>query len=98
MDSETVKSKCFDTFLLLKILVEFFMGIAVLYVASLWVFFSRFLYLLKINFVTKLNKTENFKKPHINLFSALNNIKREKYLKGSLFLKFFDICSNNPGI
>jgi hypothetical protein len=44
-----------------------------------------------------LNKTENFKKPHINLFFALNNIKREKYLKGSLFLKFFDICSNNPG-
>jgi hypothetical protein len=53
--------------------------------------FWRFLYLLKINFVTKSNKTEIFKKPHINPFFGLNNIKREKYLKGSLFLKFFDI-------
>jgi hypothetical protein len=35
MDTTTVKSKCFDTFLLFKILDEFFMGIAVLYVASL---------------------------------------------------------------
>ncbi len=35
MDTTTVKSKCFDTFLLFKILDEFFMGIAVLYVVSL---------------------------------------------------------------
>ena len=35
MDTETVKSKCFATFLLFKILDEFFMEIAVLYVASL---------------------------------------------------------------
>ena len=35
MDTETVNSKCFDTFFLFKILDEFLMGIAVLYVASL---------------------------------------------------------------
>jgi hypothetical protein len=61
-------------------------------------FLVDFLDLLKINFVAKFSKTEIFKKLHINLFYAYNKIKREKYLKGSLFLKFFDIYSNNPGI
>jgi hypothetical protein len=32
----------------------------------------------------------------MNHFLALNNIKREKYLKESLFLKFFDILCNKP--
>jgi hypothetical protein len=32
----------------------------------------------------------------MNHFLAGNNIKREKYLKDSLFLKFFDILCNKP--
>ncbi len=42
MDTTSEKIYFFETFLLFKILDEFFMGIAVLYVASLWVFFGDF--------------------------------------------------------
>ncbi len=72
------------------------MGIAVFEVASLLVFSKRFIWLLKIDFVTKSDKVKIFKKPQINFFLASNNIWREKYLKESLFLKNFDILWNKP--
>ncbi len=83
-------------FLLFKILDEFFMGIAVFQIASFLMFSGRFLLLFKFNFVTKSNKLKIFKKLYMNHFLATNNIKREKYLKDSLFLKFFDILCNKP--
>ncbi len=58
------------------------------------VFSRRFFWVLKINFVTKSYKVEIFKKHHISHFLVGNNIKREKYFKGSMFLKVFDISYN----
>ncbi len=63
---------------------------------SFLMFSGKFLWLFKINFVTKSNKLKIFKKLYMNHFLAWNNIKREKYLKDSLFLKFFDILCNKP--
>jgi hypothetical protein len=68
------------------------MGIAVLYFASLCLFFRRFFLVLKINFVTKSAKVQIYKKQQITYVFAQSKIKREKYLKESMFLKFFDIC------
>jgi hypothetical protein len=67
------------------------MGIAVLYFASLCLFFRRFFEVLKINFVTKSDKAQIYKKHQITNLFAERKIKREKYLKESMFLKFFDI-------
>jgi hypothetical protein len=72
------------------------MGIAVFQIASFLMFSVRFLWLFKINFVTKSNKIKIFEKLYMNHFLAWNNIKREKYLKDSLFFKFFVILCNKP--
>ena len=82
----------FFTFVLRLNLDENFMGTAVLYFASLCLFFRRCFLVLKINFVTKSAKVQIYKKHQITYFFAQSKIKREKYLKESMFLKFFDIC------
>ncbi len=81
----------FCIIMLFKNLDKYFMWIAVLSVASLLVFSRRFFWGCGFNFVTKSNKVEIFKKLHINHFLVGSNIKREKYLKESMFLKIFDI-------
>jgi hypothetical protein len=45
---------------------------------------------------SKLISSQN--QNHINNFLTSNNIKREKHLKGSVFLKFFDIFFNKPSM
>ncbi len=72
------------------------MGIAVFESDSLLMFSWRFLWLFKTNFITKSNKIKILKKLYVNHFLASNNIKREKYLNESLFLKFCDILYNKP--
>ena len=52
----------FSTYVLSLNLDENFMGIAVLYFASLCLFFRRFFEGFKINFVTKSDKVQIFKK------------------------------------
>ena len=74
------------------------MGIAVLYFAPLCLFFRRFVEVFKINFVTKSDKVQIYKKYQITNFFAENKIKREKYFKESMFLKFFDNFKNKHGI
>ena len=88
----------FFTFVLRLNLDENFMGIAVLYFASLCLFFRRFFEVFKINFVTKSDKVQIYKKHQITNFFAENKIKREKYFKESMFLKFFDNFKNKHGI
>jgi hypothetical protein len=82
----------FSTFELSLNLDENFMGIAVLYFASLCLFFRTFFEIFKINFVTKSDKMQIYEKHQITNFFTQNKIKREKYFKESRFLKFFDIC------
>jgi hypothetical protein len=67
------------------------MGIVVLYFAPLCLFFRRFVKVFKINFVTKSYKVQIYRNHQITYFCAQSNVKREKYLKESLFLKYFDI-------
>jgi hypothetical protein len=81
-----------STFVLSLNLDENFMGIAILYFASLCLFFRRFFEVVKINFVTKSAKLQICEKHQITNFFAQSKIKREKYFKESIFLKFFDIC------
>ena len=88
----------FFTFVLRLNLDENFMGIAVLYFASLCLFFRWFFEVFKINFVTKSDKVQTYKKHQITNFFEENKIKREKYLKESMFLKFFDNFKNKHGI
>ncbi len=57
-------------------------------------FSGRFLWLFKINFVTKSNKIE--KTSYEPLLSP-NNISTENYLNESLFLNFFNIWWNKRG-
>ena len=92
------KVNIFFTFVLRLNLDENFMGIAVLYFASLCLFFRRFFEVFKINFVTKSDKVQIYKKHQMTNFFAENKIKREKYLKESMFLKFFDNFKNKHGI
>ncbi len=54
-------------------------------------FFGRFFEVFKFNFVTKSDQVQNFEKPQITQIFAWSNIKREKYLKEIVCLKFFDI-------
>ncbi len=99
---QTLKQKekliFFSTFVLSLNLDENFMGIAVLYFASLCLFFKRFFEVFKINFVTKSAKMQICEKHQITNFFAQSMIKREKYFKESMFSKFFDICYNKHGM
>jgi hypothetical protein len=87
----------FSTYVISLNLDENSMGIAMLYFASLCLFFRRFYKALKINFVTKSDQVQIFKKHQITPFFVLIKIKREKYLKESVFLNFFDIFKNKLG-
>jgi hypothetical protein len=82
----------FSTFVLCLNLDENVMGIAVLYFASLCLFFRRFFEVFKINFVTKSAKMQICEKHQTTNFFEESKIKSKKYLKQVMFLKFFDIC------
>ncbi len=60
----------FSTYVLSLNLDENFMGKAVLYFASLFLFFRRFFEFFKINFVTKSVKVQIYKKHQITNFFA----------------------------
>ncbi len=60
----------FSTYVLSLNLDEIFMGIAVLCFAPLCLFFRRFVEVFKINFVTKSDKVQIFRKYQITYFFA----------------------------
>jgi hypothetical protein len=85
----TVQKTCFSCVLLLfQNLYEYFMGIAVLQVDSLLVFFRRLFCVFKINFVTKSNKQKIFKKPQTKHFLHKATSKEKNIWRRVCFLNF----------
>jgi hypothetical protein len=75
----------FSTCLLSLNLYEIFMGIAVLYFASLCMFLKRFFEVLKINFVTKSDKVQIYRKYQITYFLHKARSKEKNILRRVCF-------------
>jgi hypothetical protein len=75
----------FSTYVMSLNLDENSMGIAMLYFASLCLFFRRFYKALKINFVTKSDQVQIFKKHHITNFLYKARSKEKNILRRGCF-------------
>jgi hypothetical protein len=74
----------FCTYVLSLNLDANFMEIAVLYFASLCLFFRTFYSVFKINFVTKSDKVKIFKKHQITQFFCIKHVQKRKIFKGTV--------------